>query len=128
VEKDDEEIRKRIWLEQFRIRQAEAKITKIQDDQLTDASLFRRQEAIDKIEELRRIIDKANGEIAGLHNIAQADKQSQETVEMTRRVMEHLRDINLRAASFKEKTEFVAKLGASMYPSEDLTYVRIFCE
>jgi site-specific DNA recombinase len=127
VEKNDEEIRKRIRLEQFRTRQAEAKIIKIQDDQLTDAPLFRRQEAADKIEELRRIIEKADGEIARLHNIAQVDKQSQETVETTRRAIENLRDINLRAASFKENTEFVAKLGINMYPSEDLAYVRIFC-
>jgi hypothetical protein len=29
--------------------------------------------------------------------------------------------------SFKEKAELVAKLGIKMYPSEDLTYIRIFC-
>jgi site-specific DNA recombinase len=127
VERHDDTIQRRIRLEQFRKRQAEAKITRIQEDQLNETSLFTRQEAAGKIEELRKVIEKADGEIARLQSIAQLEKQSEETVEATRKTLERLRDTNLKTASFEEKGELVAKLGIKIYPSEDLTHIRIFC-
>jgi site-specific DNA recombinase len=127
VEKHDDTIQKRIRLEQFRKRQAEAKITRTQEDQLAETSLFTRQEAASKIEELRKVIEKADGEIVRLQSIAQVAKQSQEIVEATKKALERLRDINLKTASFDEKAELVAKLGIKIYPSEDITYIRIFC-
>ena len=74
------------------------------------------------------MIGKANSEIERLNSIAQVAKQSQETAEATKRALEKLRDINLRTASFTETAELVTKLGINIYPSEDLTYVRMFCE
>ena len=125
--RSDDGIQKRIRLEQFRIREVERKIVKIQDDQLTDSPIFTKKEAMGKIEELRKVIEKAKNEIARLHSIAQVAKQSQETVEATKKVLERLRDINLKSMTFREKAELVAKMGIKIYPSEDLTYVRIFC-
>ena len=127
VERHDDTVQRRIRLEQFRRRQAEARITRIQEDQLADTSLLTRQEAASKIEELRKVIEKADGEIARLQSIAQLEKQGEETVEATRKAIERLRDTNLKTASFDEKAELVAKLGIKVYPSEDLTYIRIFC-
>jgi hypothetical protein len=127
VEKDDGGIQKRIRLELFHKKEAERKITRIQDDLLNDDSIFTKKEAIGKIEELRVIIQRANTEIERLQSIVQVAKQSQETVEATKRALEKLRGTNLKTASFDNKAELVAKRGIKIYPSEDLTYIRIFC-
>jgi len=125
--KDDDGIRKRIRLERFHIREAERKIAKVQDDQLTDTPLFTRQEAAGKVEELRQVIEMATSEIARLDSIAQVSKQSQETVEITKIALEKLREANLETAPFNEKAELMAKLGINIYPCEDLTNIRMFC-
>ena len=125
--KDDDGIKKRIRLEQFRTRAAERKMAKIQDDQISDTPIFTRPEAADKIEELRQVIERATNEMARLESVAQVTKQSQETVEATKIALEKLRDANLESAPFSEKTELVAKPGISIYPSEDLTSIRISC-
>ena len=62
-----------------------------------------------------------------LESVAQVKKQSQETVEATKMALEKLRDTNLKTANFQQKAEFVAQLGVKIYPSEDLTYIRILC-
>jgi len=59
--------------------------------------------------------------------LAQVAKQSQETVDATRRALEKLRNLNLKTLNFQQQSEFVAKLGIKIYPSEDLTYMRMFC-
>ena len=100
--------------------------SKIQDDQLSDEPTFTRKEAIDKIRELRAIIEKADTEIARLQSIAQAAKQSHETMEATRRALEKLRNLNLETLNFQQQSELVAKLGVKLYPSEDLTYMNIY--
>ena len=43
------------------------------------------------------------------------------------RALEKLRDVNLKTASLIEKADLTAKLGINIYPSDDLTNVRIFC-
>jgi hypothetical protein len=127
MENNDDGIRKRIRLEQFHIKEAKRKMAKLQDDYLNDDLIFTKQEAAAKIEELRISIEKANGEIARLQNIAQVAKRSQETAEATMIALEKLRDINLKTASLSEKADLTAKLGINIYPSDDLTNVRIFC-
>jgi len=56
-------------------------MAKIQDDQLSDTPIFTRPEAADKIEELRKVIERTNSEVERLKTVAQVTKQSQETVE-----------------------------------------------
>jgi site-specific DNA recombinase len=124
---DDSGIQKRIRLESFRKREAERKIAKIHDELLDDRLFFTKDEAANKVVELRAVIQKAEAEITRLEEISQVTKQTQETVEATRRALEKLRDINLKAASFQQRVELVAQLGIKMYPSEDLTYIRMFC-
>ena len=114
-------------MEQFRIKDAERKIAKIQEDQLADTPLFTRQEAASKVEGLRQVIGKANSEIDRLNSISEVERQSQETVEATRMALEKVRDTNLESASFSEKAELVGKLGINIYPCEDRTNIRIFC-
>jgi hypothetical protein len=125
--KDDGGTQKRIRLELFHKREAERRIDRIQDDQLSEEPTFTKKEAVDKIRELRAIIEKADAEIARLQSIAQAAKQSQEMVEATKRALGKLRDMNLGTASFQQQAELVARLGIKIYPSEDLTYMRMFC-
>jgi len=127
AEKDDGGIQKRMRLELFQKREAERKISRIQDDLLNDESIFSKQEAADKIEELRTIIQRADTEIARLQSIAQVAKQSEEKVEATKKALEKLRDMNLKTATFQQKAELVARLRIKIYPSEDLTYMRMYC-
>ena len=124
--KNDDGIRKRIRLEQFRIRVAERKMAKIQDDQLADTPLFMRPEAADKIEELRQVIERVTNKMERLESIVQVTKQSQETVEVTKTALEKLRGTNLKSVSFNEKAQLVHKLGISIYPCENLTNIRVF--
>jgi len=127
AEKDGGGIQKRIRLELFHKKEAKRKITRIQDDLLNDDSIFTKKEAADKIEELRAIIQGADAEIVRLESIVQMAKQTQETAEATKKALEKLRDMNLKTASFQQQAELVARLGIKIYPSEDLTYIRMFC-
>ena len=86
-----------------------------------------RKEAVAKIGELRAAIEKADIEIARLQSIFQTAKQSEEKVEATKKALEKLRDMNLKTATFQQKAELIARLGVKIYPSEDLTYVRMYC-
>ncbi len=124
--KDDGGTQKRIRLELFHKREAERRIAKIQDDFLADEPVITRKEAVSRIGELRVIIEKADTEIARLQSLAQAAKQSHETVEATRRALEKLRNLNLDTLNFQQQSELVAKLGVKLYPSEDLTYMNIY--
>jgi len=123
---DDDGTPKRIRLEMFHKREAERRISKIQDDFLADEPVITRKEAVGKIGELRVSIEKADTEIARLQSIAQAAKQSHETVEATRSALEKLGNLNLETLNFQQQAELVAKLGIKLYPSEDLTYMRIY--
>ena len=127
IDKDDGGIQKRIRLELFHKREAERKIAKIQDDLLNDEPVITRKEAVVKIGELRATIEKADIEIARLQGIVQIAKQSQEKVEATKKALEKLRDTNLKTATFQQKAELIARLGIKLYPSEDLTYMRMYC-
>ena len=88
--------------------------------------MITRKEAVSRIGELRVIIEKADTEIARLQSLAQAAKQSHETVEATRRALEKLRNLNLDTLNCQQQSELVAKLGVKLYPSEDLTYMNIY--
>jgi len=103
------------------------KISRIQDDLLNDEPVITRKEAVARIGELRTAIEKADIEIARLQSIVQTAKQSEEKVEATKKALEKLRDTNLKTANFQEKAELVARLGIKIYPSEDLTYIRMYC-
>jgi hypothetical protein len=127
TQKDDGGIQKRIRLELFQKREAERKITRIQDDLLNDEPVITRKEAVARIGELRIALEKADIEIARLQGIVQTAKQSEEKVEATKKALEKLRDTNLKTANFQEKAELVARLGIKIYPSEDLTYMRMYC-
>lgn len=50
-----------------------------------------------------------------------------EKVEATKKALERLRDTNLKTVNCQKKAEFVAGLGIKIYPSEDLTYMRMYC-
>ena len=106
-------------------KEAEKKISRIQDDFLSDEPVITRSEAARKIGELRIVIEKADAEIARLQSIAQVAKQSQETVAAAKKALERLRDINLKTATPQQKADLVAQLGVKIYPSEDFTYIRI---
>jgi len=125
MEKNDDGIQKRVRLELFHKKVAEKKISRIQDDFLSDEPVITRSEATSKIGELRVVIEKADAEIARLQSIAQVAKQSQETVAAARKALERLRDINLQTATLQQKAEMVAQLGVKIYPDEDFTYIRI---
>ena len=127
METNDGGIQKRIRLELFHKKEAERKISRIQDDFLSDEPVITRSEATSKIEELRVVVEKADAEIARLQSVAQVTKKSQETVAAARKALEKLRDINLKTATFQQKAELVARLGIKIYPSEDLTYMRMYC-
>jgi len=127
MEKNDGGIQKRIRLKLFHKKEAERKISRIQDDFLSDQPVINRSEATIKIGELRVVVEKADAEIARLQSIAQVAKQSQETVAAAIKALEKLRDINLKTATFQQKAELVARLGIKIYPSEDLTYIHMYC-
>lgn len=63
--RDDGGIQKRIRLELFQKREAERKIARIQDDLLGDEPLITRQEAVAKIGELRKVVEKPTMKLPG---------------------------------------------------------------
>jgi site-specific DNA recombinase len=127
VEKDDGGIQKRLRLELFHKREAERKISNIQDDFFAVEPVISQAEAVEKITALRAAVEKADKEIARLQSIFQVARQSQEKVAAAKKALEKLRDMNLKTATLQQKAELVARLGIKIYPSEDLTCMRMYC-
>ncbi|BAZ97297.1 Site-specific recombinase [Dehalococcoides mccartyi] len=125
--RDDGGIQKRIRLELFQKREAERKIARIQDDLLSDEPVITRQEAVAKIGELRKVVEKTDTEIARLQGIVQTAKQAEEKIEALKKALEDSRDINLNTATFQQKAEWIARLGVKVYPAKDLTNYHIKC-
>lgn len=107
--------------------EAERKIAKIQDDLLSDEPVITRQEAVAKIGELRKVVEKVDTEIARLQGIVQTAKQAEEKIEALKKALEDLRDTNLNTATFQQKAEWIARLGIKVYPAKDLTNYHIKC-
>ncbi len=117
----------KIRLELFQKREAERKIARIQDDLPCDEPVITRQEAVAKIRELRKVVEKVDTEIARLQGIVQTAKQAEEKIEVLKKALEDLRDINLNTASYQQKAEWIARLGVKVYPAKDLTSYHIKC-
>ena len=48
--------------------------------------------------------------------------------EAIREKLKAFRNRNLYEATFEEKLDIISKLGIKVYPSEDLTSIRVLCE
>jgi len=83
--------------------------------------------ADDKAMDISAWIDAKTWLLGCPMRLVQIAKQSQEKVEATKKALEKLRDTNLKTATFQQKAELIARLGIKLYPSEDLTYMRMYC-
>ena len=77
------------------------------------------------LRDFRALIARTEKEKQRLESIIEQQVTSQNTIEMVRRSLEEVRDVNLDNASFGDKQELIAKLGIIVYPLEDHKTVRI---
>jgi len=120
-----EDLEKLIRMEQFKISQAELRISKVQEG--WEKGFYAPEEVQTKINEYRETIARAQSEIGGLRNQMANRSLSSVEAELVRQELKALRDRNLLESTFEERADLVAKLGIKILPSEDLKPRKIFC-
>jgi len=121
----DEGVEKLIRLQQFKIRQAEDKVRKVEEG--FDGGLYTLEEAKKRKADHQGTIEKAMQEITRLSAQVRAQEFGPGDIEALRQELKALRERNLKEASFEEKADLVAMLGVKVYPSEDLKSRRVAC-
>ncbi len=112
---------KLVRIEENKIRQANQKITRIQEG--WEKGIYTEAEAATKVKDLRLVIDKAVKEIDSINKQYTTALDS----ESIRKELVALRSRNLIEVSFEEKADIIARLGIKVLPSEDLKTRRISC-
>ncbi len=119
------EVRRRIGFLRQKIEQTEAKILRVHEGYESDPPAYTAKEAEERTRDFRALIARTEKEKQRLETIIEQQVTSQNTIEMVRRSLETVRDVNLDNASFSDRQELIAKLGIVVYPSEDHKTVRI---
>jgi hypothetical protein len=119
------DLEKLVRLEQFKINEAKAKVTKVQEG--WEKGFYTSAETQKKLSEHRETITKADLEIVRLRE--QIGKKGLNPVEtkLLRRELEELRNRNLQESTFEERADLVARLGIKVLPAEDLKSRKILC-
>src|SRR5208283_3100941 len=113
---------KLIRLEENKIKQANQKLSKIQDG--WEKGFYTVAEMGIKVKELRQIIASAEQEIERINIMYVKENFNPDAV---RNDLLSLRSQNLENATFENKQELIARLGVTVIPSEDLKTRRISC-
>jgi len=122
---EDEGAHKLIRLQQFKIKQHEDKIRRVEEG--FDGGLYTLEQAKKRKTDHQGTIEKAKQEIVRLKAQVRAGRFSPGDAEVLRQELKALRERNLKEALFEEKVNLVAMLGIRVYPSEDLKSRRIAC-
>jgi hypothetical protein len=122
----DEASEKLIRLQEFRIKQTEDKIRRVEEG--FDGGIYTLEEAKRRKADHQSTIEKAKWEIARLKTQMKVKGLSLSDADALRQELKVLRERNLKEVSFKEKTDLVAMLGIKVYPSEDLKSRRVACQ
>jgi len=122
----DENVAKLIRLEQFKVSQAQAKIAKVQEG--FEGGVYNLDDARRRIAQHQATIAKAEMEIQRLRESMNASAQGTVSIEAMREELKALRDRNVDEADFEEKLDIISKLGIKVYPSEDLSTMRVACQ
>ncbi len=120
-----DELTKRVKSLGQKMDQTEAKIRRIHEGFEAEPPLYTAKEAEERIRAFRDLIAHTEKERQRLQTLLQEQVVSQKTIDLVRRRLEEVRDENLENASFSEKRELIARLGITVYPSEDHRTVRI---
>jgi len=123
--RQDESVDKLIRLHQFKIKQGEDKIRRVEEG--FDGGLYSLEDARKRKANHLSVIEKEKQEISRLQAQRGAQGFGVKDVDALRQELRVLRQRNLKEASFEEKADLVAKLGIKVYPSEDLRSRRISC-
>ncbi len=119
------DLEKLIRLEQFKINEAKAKVTKVQEG--WEKGFYTPEEAQIKLAEHREAIARAELEIGRLRDQMMNRGLSMVEAELLRRELKEIRDRNLQESTFEEKADLVARLGIKILPAEDLKSRKILC-
>ena len=107
-----------------KVNQYENKITRVEEGY--DGGLYALEEARKKKRDYQKAIDEAKAETSRLR--AEIKGFTQEEVEALRQGLKLLRDQNLTEATFEQRMDLLARLGITVYPSDDLKSRRISCQ
>ncbi len=121
----DDGVDKLVRLQQFKIKQAEDKIRKVEEG--FDGGLYTLEEAKKRKADHQGTVSKAMQEITRLSAQVRAQEFGPRDIEALRQELKALRERNLKEASFEEKADLVAMLGVKVHPSEDLKSRRVAC-
>ncbi len=122
----DENATKLIRLQQFRISQDKARITKVQEG--FEGGIYSLEEARKRVGGHQAAIAQAEEEIQRLQNEVRAPFFRAANLEVMKEELKALRDRNLDEATFEEKLNIISRLGIKVYPSEDLRTMRVICQ
>jgi hypothetical protein len=122
---NNDELQKRIRLEQQKMEHSLYKIRRIQEGYEADPPVYTATEVQEKIGHYRDMIYQAEKETNRLQGIMQQKTLDEKTREDAIHLLESLRDTNLEEASFDEKRDLLARLGIKVYPSDDSKNLKI---
>ena len=114
-----------ITLQESRISRAKAKIRKVQEG--FESEIYTPGDAKSRIAQHQREVASAEEEVVRLRREASGPAMDSIRVEALREELKTLRNSNLEQATFEEKLELVTRLGIQVFPSEDLTSMRVKC-
>ena len=87
--------------------------------------MVRQREAEENIQAYRNLISQVEKEVYRLQKIMAQQALNKKTKEEMCRVLDTIRDINLKNVSFNDKQNLIAKLGIKVYPSEDWCNIKV---
>lgn len=122
--KQNHDIDKLIKMEQKKILQSQNKTAKVREG--FEGGLYSLNEAKSKVNDYQDVINKAEQEIKHVMGLKES-QHSKVNVEELKKEMEALAQENLDKVTFGEKRDIISKLGIRVYPSEDLTTMKIRC-
>jgi hypothetical protein len=117
---------KLIRLEEFKVSQARAKISKVREG--FEADIYTLEEAKRRLSTLQDIVTRGEKELLRLQGTVQSPALQSASLQVMVEGLKALRSRNLDEATFDEKLEIVSDLGIKVYPSEDLKSMKVHCQ
>ncbi|MDO8490719.1 MAG: recombinase family protein [Dehalococcoidia bacterium] len=125
AQSQSENVMKLVRLQEFRINQTRARIAKVREG--FEGGVYDMAEARRRLVEYEKALKGAENEIERLHRETGAADLDTTDIEAAGLQLNALRQQRLDHASFSEKSEIITKLGIRVYPSEDLSSMRVTC-
>ena len=121
-----ENVEKLVRLETFKVSQAKAKISKVQEG--FGGGIYSLEAAGRRLFNLPSVVARGEEELLRLKTTAHRQGLESANLQTVVEELHALRNRNLDEATFEERLEVISKFGVKVYPSEDLKSMKVECK